>query len=202
MISIALTGLPGSGKTYISKILKNHFDDIYKTQIIDSDKIIAEFYENKSFCIKYFNKFSWFQDVFIDNKYIDKKILISKIINNNCILCDLQKILYPILKKKFELLIKESNLNELFIFEIPLLFESNMQNLFNLNILILSNDSIRLKRLENRMNNELYEILIKYHFSNNQKKRFSDLIFYNNCLFENESCIKNIIEKIKNIKIK
>lgn len=184
-MKIAITGSIGSGKTSVSKIIKEFgfdvFDcDAYNSYLLKEDSNVIE--EIK----KVFN---------LSNDDIAKRKKLAEIVFNDSVkLVKINKILHPrIIGKMFE----ESNKNEIFFAEVPLLFELKLEKKFDYVICVVSNYELRIERLEKkgytkndivkRMN---YQLPQKYKISN------SDFVIYNN---SNLQELKNDVESILKI---
>lgn len=182
---IGITGCIGSGKSYIlDKIHK-----IYGYEVYSADDFVVDSYNDEKIKRKLDEVFN----CVIDNK-VDKSIIKSKLNDNNIIL--LNNIIHPYVKEK----ITSLNNTDLVFVEVPLLFESKMDDLFDYIISISVDDKIRHLRIKNR-NRENYQNMIKlekYQYDNDKKASLADFVIYNgkddlNILNQ----IDNIISKIK-----
>ena len=90
--------------------------------------------------------------------------------------------MHPIVKQEIENFFNiNSDKTQLFV-SIPLLFEANMQDLFDKIIFIYANDEIRLKRLMDRNNYSLEyaKIRMNSQMSQEEKIKHCDFVIYNN----------------------
>lgn len=195
-ITIGVTGIPGSGKTFSCQV----FQKILKkdAKIFSADKIVFNIYQNSSKTKKLFSNFDWYKSV-LDEKFtakINKNLLIQKILERPEILQDLEKKFHPIVRFEFAKSILENKKYKYLIFEVPLLFETNFNNLFDLNITIESNQEKSLQKIKKKIPEELYKIFLDLHFSQEKKKKLSSKCFFND--FNNskilEAQIKNFLE--------
>ena len=115
---ILVTGSVACGKSFICKQI-NTKEILY----IDLDKVVNLIYETN---IDFKKKILKIDPTFIKNNKINKNNVKKLFLKTLKILDLLEKNIYPILKSKLDLLLKESE-NLLFIVEVPLLFEKNFK---------------------------------------------------------------------------
>lgn len=177
---IGLTGGIASGKSTVSNYLKNKnykiFDaDLIAKEISQKNEVEKEILENfgKSILDEKTNK--------IDRKKL-KKIVFEdekklKILNN---------IIHPKVYEFFENIKLEDKLGnkkkEIIIFDVPLLFESNMDKLCDKIILVISNNEIKINRIMKRDNIDeiLAKKIISAQMSDVEKIKKADIIIENN----------------------
>lgn len=141
--TIAITGLYGSGKSSVREIFKKRGFLTY-----DCDALAKDLYELKSVKDKVLTLFQMHE---IDFKYMRLAIK-----NDDNLDKKLKKILYPELKKHVKSIMLEHT-NQHVVFEVPLLFDANMEDMFDFVIGVKTSDSIREKRLIKRDDNKYYE---------------------------------------------
>ena len=190
MIKYAITGNIASGKTAVENFLKQN-----GYEVLDTDKLAHEIIDNEVFeDIK--NEFG--SDILTDNK-IDRSKLGKIVFNDSEKRKILEKIVHPIVKDKI-LEYFESQKDEKTIFvAVPLLFESEMENLFDKIILVVADDEIRLERLIKRNNLSRNDALrrIKSQMSQFAKFEKSDFVFHNNGELNNlKNQINDFCDKI------
>ncbi len=146
-ISIGLTGTLGSGKSTVSKILNQK-----NCLIIDTDKIAKNLYslsKNKKKLIDQFGIYC-----FDEKGRLNSKFLADVVFKNKENLFWLEALIHPQVRdriKKYKDRFK--NKNKILVFEVPLLFEANLdkEDLFHFIIVVDAPLSIRKKRvLESR----------------------------------------------------
>ena len=173
---ILVTGSVASGKSFICKQINKK-----NISYVDLDKVVNLIYEKN---IDFKNKLCDIDVSLIKKDKINKnnvKIAISK---NPKLLDLLEKSIYPILRSKVDLLLKESE-NLLFIIEVPLLFEKNFTINFSYRTInVFCSRLIHRKRLNSRFNqstNLFKNIILKRHYSQEKKSIFSDEIINSCC---------------------
>lgn len=187
---IAITGCIGSGKSfYTSKI-----NSIYNYDVFSADTFSKMAYDDESIKLKLNKVFN----CVIDNK-VNKELIKNKLNDENVKI--LNGIIHPFVIDKIKE-VKEKYKNSIAFIEVPLLFETNIEYLFDFTISISVNDSLRRKRLLNR--NALdYKKMIeleKYQYDNDKKASLADYVINSSeddsqNLLNLEKIIKNIISK-------
>lgn len=166
MEKIVLTGNIGSGKSTIVKKFQE-----FNVPLFDADACIQEIYQNNN---EYKNQLEKINAEFI----VDNKIIKPKIINylqeNPTFIDVLEKILYPILaikRQEFIEKFQKQNVKRV-IFEVPLLFEKNLQANYDTIILVYAPYEVRLQRALQRkeMTKE------KFYFMNNRQIHYTQLL--------------------------
>lgn len=183
---VALTGCIGSGKSfYLNKI-----KEIYNYPIFDADKIAKEAYNEKEIMDKLKEEFN----CVIDNK-VDFTLLKSQLNENN--INKLNAIIHPYVKKRIQKIKKEYPIS---FVEVALLYESHMEDLFDLVIAISIDDKLRHKRLKKR-DNTSYEYMVKLEalqYDNFNKIKNADYVINStNDDLINLERLKKVIEEIK-----
>ena len=94
----------------------------------------------------------------------------------------------------------EQNKSETLVFVgIPLLFESNMSNLFDKSLLIYTNDTLREERLisRNHYSGDYAKLRMKSQMSQDKKLKLCDFVIYNNgTLSDLKSAVNEFLLKI------
>lgn len=140
MLKFAITGNIACGKSTVEKIL---IKKGYK--VLDTDVVGHKLLEDNQEILAAFKDF----DIKTDNK-ISREKLGRIVFSNPDKLNLLNSILHPLIKNEVEkFFLKNINEERVFV-SIPLLFEANMQNLFDRIIFVYADDSIRLERLIKR----------------------------------------------------
>lgn len=172
MLKFAITGNIASGKTTVQKILENKG---YK--VLDTDKTAHELLDSMPEIKETFKDFD-----IIDNGKISREKLGKLIFASPELKTKLERIMHPAIKKKI-LEFFEQNKSEFLIFVgIPLLFESDMKNIFDKALLIYTNDEIRLQRLisRNHYTVDYAKQRMQSQLSQDQKLGLCEYVIYNN----------------------
>ncbi len=172
MIKYAIVGNIASGKSTVEKLLQD------KGYIVaDSDIFAHDLLNNNQDVVNAFKDY----DIFENNK-ISRKKLGTIVFKNPELRKKLENIIHPQVKLEIEkFFIKHQNEKCVFV-SVPLLFECNMENMFDKIIFIYTDDNIRLERLMKRNNFTAQEAKLRMDSQTNQdeKAHKSDIIIYNN----------------------
>ena len=158
---VAITGCIGSGKSYILK----QINLLHNIDVFSADEFTLQAYENEIIKQKLDKVFNCIKD-----GKVDKSIIKIKLNSNN--INKLNAIIHPFVKDCI-LDIKNKYINDIAFIEVPLLFETNMETLFDATISIDIDDELRHKRLKKR-NEKAYKDMLKLEkqqFSNEEKAK-------------------------------
>ncbi len=188
---IAITGGIGTGKSTFSKEVKKR-----KLKLLDSDNIVYEIYKNPKKEFKsHLNKIGLGKS--IKKNKINKKIIGDIIFSNKEIRSKLEKYIFKIVRnKRSDFIKREKRKKTKFIFiDIPLLFENNLHQNFDIVISIISSKKDRFKRLKKSKNLSIkkFNMIIKSQTTDIIRKKNSNIVIYNN------SNINNYMNKINNV---
>lgn len=175
-LKIAITGSIGSGKTLVSNyFLEKGFP------VLSADLISKELLQNnqdiKAKIIKAFGEQSYNKDV------LNKKFLAEQVFSNEENVQKINSIVHPYVIKKIEAELNELLKSNSIVFtEAALIYEADMEDLFDYVILITSDEDIRLQR---KIQSENYTEEEFFRRNNNQipdkeKKKRADFILENN----------------------
>ena len=175
-LKVAVTGSIGSGKsTFCDFIAEKDYpvikaDDISK-QILAEDKNVKE---------KVIKKFG--AESFINNQ-IHKKFLAEKIFSNPINVIIINSILHPEVKKKVQQLMQELLRNNDIVFtEAALIYEAEMEDMFDYVILITAGSSVREKRIiaKGKLTRDEFKKRNENQIRDEEKKKRADFVFENN----------------------
>lgn len=175
MIKIGLTGNIASGKSYIEELLKQK-----GIPVIDADEIVHEVLENNTSVINHIKKLFHGYDVLQNDKLSRPKVG-RVVFRDEKKRRQLENILHPIVKIEIQNFFDKNQDKPMAVASVPLLFETNMQSLFDKVILIVADEKIRLERLMKRNNLTEIEALerIKSQQSQESKIPLADFIINN-----------------------
>ena len=190
---IGITGGIASGKSFVSSVVK-------KTgyPVIDADNISREL--SKKDGSVYNAIVRTFGESYLDsNKEIDRQKLGSLIFNDKQAKELLNSISHPLIVEEMERQISLAKSDLVFV-DVPLLYESGLQNIFNKIICVYLPRKIQIERLMNR-DNISYEYAVKKiesQLSLEQKKNMADFVINSSNSFDYVE--SNVIELIKKLK--
>lgn len=167
---VGITGIIGSGKTFIGNMLKKMGYVVY-----DSDDFVKQAYLKNNIKDLLNKEFG----CVIEDR-VDKQIIKNEIIKNHQKLQQLNEIIHPdVISSILE--IKRNNLNQLVFVEIPLLFECNLQTYCDYTIAVLIDEEMQQKQLKNRdeKNYEFMKILLNEQFSQEKKASMANATIQN-----------------------
>ena len=177
--TVGLTGKIGSGKSTFASLMKEK-GYLY----LDSDQIVHELYldkkiQNKIIKLLKLDSFSVSNiknQIFKDNKY--KKIL--------------EDYIHPLVKNKIFDFIYSKDKKDKLIIEVPLLFESNLDFIFDDIVYLDINKENQIRNLKNR-NADVTESIKLNNLNHENNKKKSSIIINND---DDISSLKNKIDKL------
>ena len=188
-LKIGLTGGIGSGKSTVCKVLKS-----LNIPVFNSDITAKKIYKNKSVVTEIKKQIGITLN---EDNSIDKKMLSLTIFNDKTKLQKLNKIIHPIVEKKFDLWCHNQN-KKMVIKESALLFESRSFKKFDKIIYVYASQKNRIERVikrDSRTKSDVLNIISNQHKFADIKKKV-DYIIYNN----DELMMPQIIKIINEIK--
>ncbi len=177
MLKVAITGNIASGKSEVEKLLKKR-----GYTVIDSDKIAHKILKEDQETIEKIDSFFGHKDIFEEDGSISRRKLGALVFANPGMRYKLEFIMHPIIKLRLqELLTQYSDKDVLFV-AVPLLYEADMQGLFDKVLFVASDEPLRLKRILRRDNIEFAEAKdrINAQLPQEQKMDKADFVIYNN----------------------
>lgn len=192
MKKIAICGNIASGKTTVQKFLESKG---YK--VLDTDEVSHELLTIKN--KELFEAFKHL-DVFDDSGEFSRYKVGQLIFSNEEYRKKIAEIMYPQIAREIEKFFDENKSEELLFVGIPLLFEANMQGMFDKILFVYADDDIRLKRLLARNNYTLTHAKARMNSQMTQEKKIqmSDYIINNNG--DLEELYKNLFKLLEQIR--
>ena len=174
-MKIAITGTIGGGKSSASCYLKSLGYPVY-----DADKLVHDFYLKDG--ILYDAVINLFGvDILDENLEIKRQDIARRVFNDQRCLKELESLVFPAVLAKIQTLYEDHD--GLVFFEVPLLFESNMEANFDCIICISAPIELRLERLKARgMDPDEAMARMKRHTLEAIKKDKSDFFINNDGL--------------------
>ncbi|MDF2965655.1 MAG: coaE [Rickettsiaceae bacterium] len=186
---IAITGSIASGKTFTSSIIENHGYPVFYC-----DKYVASLYDDKEFSKK-------LEYIFPAIKPISKANISKRIFDDEQEKSKLEKLVHPLVETTILQFIDKcrSKGARLVFVEIPLLFETNKQNLFDYIITVTCSDEVREKRALERsgMTREKLKKILNNQIPDKLKVGLSDFVLHS----DNNQLVfsKDVLELIKKL---
>jgi dephospho-CoA kinase len=200
LLKIGVTGGIAAGKSTVCFLFKAH-----GAYTVDADSIVHELLNSNpslgKLVIELLGK-----DILTNNR-IDRLKVANKVFDNPEKLFLYERLIHPYVFKEMQELyqtVEEQGKHRLFIVEIPLLFETRVENEFDFIITVTANDEECIKRLERKgLSRESYEKRKKRFLSLEQKIPLSDFVITNNGSLEDlreqvNQIIKKIVQKPHN----
>lgn len=184
MIKVAITGNIASGKSKVGEIISDLGYKVY-----DADKIAHEILYSSNEVLEAFKNFD-----ILENGKISRVKLGNIVFNNKRMKQKLEDIIHPQIRENIKEIFK-TNQNEQYVFVgIPLLFEANMQDLFDKIVLVYCDDEIRKTRLMKRNNLTTEQAIARINSQKSQDEKIN-LVDY---VIKNETTIEVLREQVKN----
>lgn len=170
---IAITGNIASGKSTLSKLLKEHGYAVY-----DSDKEARRLQNENPEVVKQI-KALFGEDIYVDNQ-LNRPAVAAMVFENPALLKQLTDIVHPAVKADFLHWTKQFDTKKPLFIESAVLFESGFDRLVDKIILLTVSDKIRIQRVMDRDGSTKEQVLsrIKNQISDSEKAPKSDLIIH------------------------
>ena len=172
MLKIAITGNIASGKSQVERFLSKSYP------VYDTDKMTHEILDKLDGFYSY--------DVLTDGK-IDRKKLGELVFLNTEARKQLEAFIHPIVRKRvLEIFDKHENDKAVFV-SVPLLFEAGFEELFDVIVLVTTDEATRIKRLMSRSDLTRDEAVRRIRAQMDETKKISksDFVISNNSTLEN-----------------
>ena len=189
-MKIAITGSIGSGKSSIGVFLREQNQEVF-----DTDKMVHDLYiKNDRIYQAVVDSFG--KGILDSDKKINRTVLGKVVFNDPVAIKRLELIVYPEITKLIQTYEEKE---KLVFYEVPMLFESGMENLFDYVLMVDTDDDIALKRMIQQrpyIKNPKERLLLQMDRS--LKRLKSNYVIENNDTLD--SLYSKIIEWLKIIK--
>ena len=194
MITIGLTGMSGSGKTYISKLLISR-----SITVINTDEIVHDLYREENDCTRLL-KTHFGESVLFSDHSVNRKILASIVFADRSKLQLLNEIVHPFVVKAVQVYIESAKLSgeAAIVIEAPQLFEAHLEKEFNYIISVVADDDTRISRISKRDAISREDALrrLSHQHSDLFFKEHSDFIINNSSNDDPEAQLDTILRTI------
>jgi dephospho-CoA kinase len=175
---IGITGSMGTGKSSVAKVLRE-----LGYQVLDADELAKKQLEiGESGYLKVLESFG--TQLLKSDKTIDRSKLAKVVFNNKHELLKLENIVHPLIQRQIQIIKNDSEKHgeKILFYDVPLLFEKNMQNSFDEIILVVADNEVQMQRIQERNNWTKEEIKkrLESQMPLDQKKLKSKFIIDNN----------------------
>lgn len=189
---IGVTGSSGSGKTTLCNILK----DKYKAEVINADMVAKELTQKPTMylncIIDYFGT-----NIIYKSGSLNRKKLANIIYDDVDKREELNKLTFLYVVDEIKKKINGLNTKKLIVIDAPLLFESNLNQICDFVICIISDNETKLKRICKRDNIDI-EIAIKRLTAQKQDEFYKENSDY---IIDNNNEIKDMEKQLEKINI-
>ena len=192
---VAVTGSICSGKSTVLRILREK-----GAKTVSLDRWVHRYYrDRKSIVYRKIKKI--FPGVFNCRGVILRKRLGRVVFFNYRLLKRLEDIVHPVVIRDLKRWISCKNYQrKVYVVEIPLLFEKNLEDIFDSVVLISASQSNLVKRIRRKFNvsKEEAKRRLSYFTSVEEKKKKADFVIDNNCsLFDLKKKVGVIWQRLK-----
>ena len=190
---IGLTGAIGSGKSEVGRLFARQ-----GARLVNADEVAREVLYSSGLRPRLLESFG--QDILDEAGELSRENIARIVFSNPAKLEQLNKLIHPGVREHFNKTLKELKAGEIFIYDVPLLFESGLADDFDLIIVVSAPLEIRQERVFER-NGWTKEEFLKREASQiplSEKEKQADLIIRNS---SSRADLQAIIQKLyKDIK--
>jgi dephospho-CoA kinase len=178
MLSVALTGNIGAGKTTVAELFR-----LWGATIIDADRLVRDVQAPGQPALERItNRFG--QSVLLTDGTLDRAALRAKVLADPNALADLNRIVHPEVHRRRLELLEEARArgDRIVVSDIPLLFEADDPASFDAVVLVDAADSVRRARLVDLRGLAALEAerMMQAQLPARDKRRRSDYVIENN----------------------
>jgi dephospho-CoA kinase len=178
MLSVALTGNIGAGKTSVAELFQG-----WGATIIDADQLVRDAQAPGQPVLNAIaSRFG--AEVILSDGTLDRPILRAKVMGDPAALADLNRIIHPeVRRRRLELLGQaRARGDRIVVSDIPLLFEADDPSAFDAVVLVDAPESVRRARLlaSRDLSDEDASRMIRAQLPSGPKRERSDYVIENN----------------------
>lgn len=175
LLKVAITGGIGSGKSTFADFMSARSYRVIKADILAKELYVT----NEELKQKIINEFG--AEIYPDGLF-DRIALYKKAFTDEGKVKRLNELVHPVVIKEINELMKLHQKEKIIFVEAALIFEANMENLFDHVILITADEKVRIERTVKRekISSEEVKRRMKFQIPDEQKKEKADFTFYNN----------------------
>ena len=187
MLTVALTGGIGSGKTTVGEILAG-----FGAVVLDSDQIARDVVERGS--TGFDQIVATFGDEILKNGELDRSALASLVFNDLAMRIKLEQITHPLIRQAFAKTISSLPDQSIVVNQIPLLVESKHDYKFDYVVTVSAPEQIRVERLLKRgLTKEQITSRLQAQSSDVQREAIADTVINNE---KSEQDLMQQVEKL------
>ena len=194
---IGLTGGIASGKSTAADFFQKA-----GLKVVNADMAAKEVFEKKEIQEKLLNHFG--NDI-LENNTVSRKKVADRVFSDAKDLEYLNSIIHPEVRKKFQKIKESLAFNDILVYDVPLLFETNQDQEYDIIVTITASSKIRLERAMKRngwSEDEFYR-RDRSQIPMHEKEKRSDVVISNDgTVYELEEKLNKFIEHIKNCRTK
>lgn len=175
-LKVAVTGNIGSGKSSFCKYLEEMNCSVIKADEIAKD-LLANNEKVKKEIIKHFGNSAY------NGKEINKKYLADKVFSDQSNLNKINSIIHPLVIEKVNNMMNDKlQSSDLVFHEAALIYEADIEDLFDIVVLISADYKVRMERKKQRDNFSEVEFMKREsnQIPEEEKKKRADFVFSNN----------------------
>ncbi|GGE21701.1 dephospho-CoA kinase [Psychroflexus salis] len=193
MITLAITGGIGSGKTTVVNYFKSLGCPVFIADI-EAKKLMNTSKNLKQAIVKSFG-----EQTYLNGK-LNKAYLSEQVFSKPEKLNLLNQLVHPVVANAFSEW-KTKQTSPLLIYEAAIIFEKNKQNQFDYTALVTAPKDEKIERIQKRDNTSYAQIeaRMQHQWDDNRKKKLADFIINNEELIKTEQKVQEIYKYLKNI---
>jgi dephospho-CoA kinase len=187
MLTVALTGGIGSGKTTVGEILAG-----FGAVVLDSDQIARDVVERGS--TGFDQIVATFGDEILKNGELDRSALASLVFKDSAMRIKLEQITHPLIRQSFAKAISSLPDQSIVVNQIPLLVESKHDYKFDYVVTVSAPEQMRVERLLKRgLTKEQITSRLQAQSSDVQREAIADTVINND---KSEQDLMQQVEKL------